>query len=313
VFASWLAPHFQRFVALKRAGGVAYATQDRILLAFDRYVAAQVPGPPLRPEAVLQYLASVSHLSPRARESVIGVVWPALAHAQRHEAPVASLPVRPRAPARSLRCRQLRIVTDAEIGALVGAARQLPGRLRPATVATLLGLLAVSGARIGEVLALDVGDLDVREQVLTIRKGKFGKTRVLPLRSSTIAALERYLHDPARTTGTAASAPLFVSQRRRRLSRTPLVQAFRCACRAAGLTAPLPSLHHLRHTFTVRCVATWYADGRDINAWLPALSTYLGHVSVENTRRYLVANGLLLEHAAARFAHATRALDEVWP
>ena len=70
-------------------------------------------------------------------------------------------------------------------------------------------------------------------------------------------------------------------------------------------------VHQFRHTFAVSHVAAWYAEGRDVNALLPTLSTYLGHISVENTRLYLTANGALLEQAAARFAHKTSALDEV--
>ena len=66
-----------------------------------------------------------------------------------------------------------------------------------------------------------------------------------------------------------------------------------------------------RHTFAVSRVAEWYAEGRDANALLPVLSTYLGHVSVENTRKYLIANGALLEQAAERFERQTSALDEV--
>ena len=81
----------------------------------------------------------------------------------------------------------------------------------------------------------------------------------------------------------------------------------------AALPGPMPHIHDLRHAFAVRRVAHWYAAGWDVNAQLPALSTYLGHVSVENTRLYLVANGALLQAASARFARGTAALDGVGP
>jgi integrase len=87
--------------------------------------------------------------------------------------------------------------------------------------------------------------------------------------------------------------------------------AIRSACLAAGIPKPWPRPHDFRHTFAVSRVAAWYAQGRDVNALLPALSTYLGHISVENTRLYLTANGDLLEQAAVRFEHQTSALDEV--
>ena len=183
--------------------------------------------------------------------------------------------------------------------------------LRPATTATLLGLLYTTGMRIGEALALDVGDLDCGDRILTVRKGKFGKSRALPLRESTFEALVRYVHHPLRPMGTDASAPLFVSCRRRRLSYPAVSSALCKACLAAGISKPLPRPHDFRHTFAIGRVEAWYAEGRDVNALLPTLSTYLGHVSVENTRLYLIANGTLLEQAAARFAHNTSALDEV--
>jgi integrase len=88
-------------------------------------------------------------------------------------------------------------------------------------------------------------------------------------------------------------------------------RALRKACLAAGISKPLPRPHDFRHTFAIGRVEAWSAQGRDIDALLPALGTYLGHVSVENTRLYLTANGTLLEQAAARFAHHTSALDEV--
>jgi integrase len=104
-----------------------------------------------------------------------------------------------------------------------------------------------------------------------------------------------------------------VSNRRRRLSYPGAAQAFRQSSHAADLE-PLPRLHDLRHTFAVQRVVGWYAAGQDVNAWLPALSTYLGHVSIENTRLYLRANGLLFEEAAARFELRTCGLDlEVAP
>ena len=165
--------------------------------------------------------------------------------------------------------------------------------------------------RIGEALALNIGDLDCRDRILTVRRGKFGKSRVLPLRDSTFEALLHYVNDPLRPVGRDASAPFFVSGRRRRLSHPTVQTAIQKACIAAGVPKPLPRPHDFRHTFAVNRVATWYAERRNVNALLPALSTYLGHVSVENTRLYLTANGALLEQAAARFAHKTSALDEV--
>jgi integrase/recombinase XerD len=313
VFTSWLAPHFERFVALRRASGAGYVSQRNLLLAFDRYVSGHAPQPPLRRETLIQYLASLDRLSPRGRDNVVGVVWPALTHALRHSAGVEALPARPPKPASHWRQRPPCILSATEVASVMAAARRLPpvDILRPATTATLLGLLYTTGMRIGEALALNVGDLDHHDRILTVRRGKFGKSRALPLRESTVEALLRYLDHPLRQVSTDASAPFFVSHRRRRLSYPALWPAVRKACLAAGISKPVPRPHDFRHTFAVSRVAAWYAQGRDVNALLPTLSTYLGHVSVENTRLYLTANGVLLEQAAARFARKTSALDEV--
>ncbi len=312
-FSSWLAPHFERFVVLRRASGARYVSQRNLLLAFDRYVGGHAPKPPLLRRTLIQYLESLDRLSPRGWDNVVAVVWPAVTYALRHGARIETLPNRPPRPSSHWRQRQPRILSPTEARSILAAARRLPpvDSLRPATTATLLGLLYTTGLRIGEALALDVGDLDYRDWILTVRRGKFGKSRALPLRESTVEALVRYIHHPLRPVGTEASAPVFVSGRRRRLSYPTVLSAIHNAYLDSGIPKPFPTPHDFRHTFAVSRVAAWYAEGRDVNALLPTLSTYLGHISVENTRLYLTANGALLEQAAARFAHQTRALDEV--
>ena len=312
-FASWLALHFERFVALKRARGARYVVESRRLEAFDRYLNIQAPLPPLQRETLVQYLGTLQDLSPRTQYNVVSVLWAAVTYARDQGARIEVLPARPPKPPRHGPQRQPRIVSQAEAASLLAAARELPplDGLRAATTATLLGLLYTTGVRIGEALALDVGDLDSHHRLLTVRRGKFGKSRELPLCESTVLALESYLAHPLRRVGTDADAPIFVSGRQRRLAVQTVRPAIEEACRTSGISRPWPRPHDFRHTFTVSRVATWYEQGRDLNVLLPALSTYLGHVSVENTRLYLIANGSLLEHAATRFAHQTRALDEV--
>lgn len=312
-FVSWLAPYFERFVALRRATGAKYASQARLLLAFDRYLKAHAPAAPLRCETLVQYLDSLERLSPRGRDNVVGVVWPAVAYALRHEAPGEGLPERPPSAPAFFRQRQPRFVTATEAARLMAAARQLPppGGLRSATIATLFGLLYTTGIRIGEALGLDLGDVDWHDQLLTIRDGKFGKTRILPLRRSTLEALLRYVEHPRRRVSTARSSPLFVSSRHRRLSYPAVRAALQSVVLNAATPRPWPRPHDFRHSFAIGRVVACYAEGRDVNTLLPALSTYLGHVSIENTRLYLTANGVVLEQGAARFAHHTRSLDEV--
>lgn len=219
---------------------------------------------------------------------MITVVWPALAYAARHGVRIDSLPPRPASPSNSLPQRRPRIVSAAEISRIPSAARQLrpTGIPRSATAATLVGLHFTTGLRIGEALALEVGDLDTRGQLLAIRPGRFGKARTLLLLASTVHALAGYIEHPLRRGPASASAPIFVSGWRRRLSHPTAVHDRRAACRLAGIAARQPTPHDLRHSFAVGRILAWYDEGRNVDRLLPALSTYLGHVSVENTRVY---------------------------
>jgi integrase len=309
---SWLAAYFEPFVSLRRAAGARYDSQVLLLEAFDRYLRERVPQPPLHRQQLLDYVEGLARLCDRARDNAVCVVWQALTYALLHGAPVEPLPPRPLPAPMGLRVRPPRLVALDEVRAILAASRQLPPRdgLRPVTTATLVGLLWTTGIRIGEALSLDVGDLEPPQHLLTIRRGKFGKTRVLPLRASTTAALGGYLQHPERPMHTAPSSPLFLSRRRRRLSYPAAAENLRAAVAAAGLAPqPVPRFHDMRHSFAVYRVANWYAEGRDVQKLLPALSTYLGHVSVEHTRCYLQANGVLLEHASRLFEARTTGLD----
>jgi integrase len=311
-FGSWLAAHFEHFVSLRRATGARYDSQVLLLEAFDRYLRERVPQPPLQRQHLLDYVAGRARLCDRARDNAVCVVWQALTYALLYGAPVEPLPPRPEPAPTGLRVRPPRLVTLDEVRAILAASRRLPPleTLRPVTAVTLVALLWTTGIRIGEALSLDVGDLDPTQHLLIIRRGKFGKTRVLPLRESTTTALGSYLQHPARPLDTAPSSPLFVSGRRRRLSYPAAAENLHAAVAAAGI-APhrAPRFHDMRHSFAISRVANWYAEGRDVQTLLPALSTYLGHVSVEHTRCYLQANGVLLEHASRLFEARTTSLD----
>ena len=310
-FRSWLASSFERFVAIKQATGAVYVSQVGLLSRFDRYLAEHAHEAPVTRDTLIAYLATLERLSPRGRDNVVDVVWQALAFAQRHGASIDSLSPRPPRPPAGHRLREPRLVFDDQMRAILAAARCLSPRSRAATYATLYGLLFVTGMRINEALALDAGDLDLTAGLITIRHGKFGKSRVLPVKASTVAALDRCLSDPRRPVGRSVADAVFVSVRGRRLRYAAARTTLLALSKTVGLTEPMPRPHDLRHSFAVLQVVEWYRQNRDVNALLPVLSTYLGHVTVDNTRTYLRANGLLLREACRRFALGTARLDEV--
>lgn len=302
-YISWLAPYLRAYTRLRRATGSVWDASARLLRQFDQYLFGSAHPAPLRSGVLFEYLASLNLRSPRSRDNIVSVVWPALEHARLHGAEVEPLPPRPRPASLGMRLSTPRILSDPEIAELLASARALnPGTYRPATTSTLLGLMLCTGLRIGEARALDVGDLAGDDGLLVVRRGKGGKRRVLPIRESVVEALRRYVHSPLRPINVHDDSPLFVSGLHRRIAYPTAAGSLNAALKCSSIPRERwPRLHDLRHTFTVRTVARWYAQGADINRLLPALSTCLGHVSLENTRIYLRKNAMLLEHARARF------------
>jgi integrase/recombinase XerD len=198
------------------------------------------------------------------------------------------------------------LYSDEELQGLLTASGTLRTPHRVATYRTLIALLAVTGMRVGEALALDQGDLDVAEQILTIRLTKFGKSRELPVHRSTIDALRAYLRRVDRPRAAARTPAVLVSTTGTRLLYCNVQWTFQRLVRRAGLvprsTACRPRLHDLRHRFAVRTFVEAYAHGHDPQAGLAILSTYLGHVNPQATYWYLSAAPELLHAAGARLA-----------
>jgi len=199
------------------------------------------------------------------------------------------------------------LYSDQEIRALLRAALALPSRdgLRPWTYYCLLGLLSVSGLRLGEVQNLELQDVDLRAALLTIRSSKFGKSRLVPLHPSTRDALADYLRRRHRRWATRpVSSYVFVSNRGTRLGRAAIHLTFYELSRQIGLRGPSdhhgPRLHDLRHRFAVRTLLRWYRAGKDPERELPILSAYLGHVHVSDTFWYLSAWPELMREAMSR-------------
>jgi integrase len=200
------------------------------------------------------------------------------------------------------------LYSEADIAALMKATGALHPPLRAATYATFIGLLAVTGMRVGEVIRLDRDDLDEADGLLTVRNSKFGKSREVPLHPSTLEALQTYarLRDQLCTGPTTPS--FFVSMRGTRLIYSCFHFTFHELVRQAGLrprsASCRPRPHDLRHTFAVRTLLDWYRAGRDVETQIPLLSTYLGHFHPRDTYWYLSAAPELLTLAGQRLEHA---------
>jgi len=201
---------------------------------------------------------------------------------------------------------------DHDIAALIQSAAALSSvqHLRGRTYATLFGLLAVTGLRINEALHLDRSDVDLETGVLLIRRTKFGKSRLVPIHSTTTDALRAYGDTRDRTLTTWMTPAFFLSERGTRITEWSARYTFAVISRAIGLRAPThggrhghgPRIQDLRHHFAAQTLISWYRAELDVDRELPKLSTYLGHVHTADTYWYLEAIPELLQLAADRLA-----------
>ena len=201
------------------------------------------------------------------------------------------------------------IYSPGDVEALMTRARQLTP-MPAATHEALIGLLAVTGLRVGEAIRLDRGDIDWTGAVLTIRESKFGKTRMVPVLDSTLSRLERYARTRDQFCPQAATASFFISTAGTRLIYACVGQVFRRLRDRAGIGAGAdhpPRIHDLRHTFAIRALLRWYQAGDDVEARLPILSAYLGHRDPRSTYWYLSAAPDLLALAARQLEESQEA------
>lgn len=199
------------------------------------------------------------------------------------------------------------IYSDEEISRLMAEAARLKSSngMKALTLRTLIGLLAATGLRPGEAAGLDQGDVDPEAQLLTIRDSKFGKSRLVPIHPSTVAALRHYARERDRVFGHPGSSFFFVSERGTALD---LGAVRRWLCKisiACGLRQKAkghrcgrgPRLQDLRHTFATRRLVEWYESGCNAASQMPKLATYLGHSSVACMYWYIEAVPELLQLA----------------
>jgi integrase len=285
------------FLALRRASGFMARDSGYALRSFARFAAARDQSHVSTPTA-LEWAALASTPGERARrlDHLIRFARHARAEDARHEVPPAGV-----FGHRSRHRPPPFIFSRNEVHRLVAAAFALPpaGSLRPQVFGTLLALLAATGMRIGEALALRLGDLT--PQGLVIRCAKFRKSRLVVLHPTAAAGLERFL--AYRRQVRTSDDHLFLWPPDRPLHYWVAKSTMRKLVRALGLSPgpgrPAPHLHSLRHTFAVRAFETAPAgDHRRITRHMVALSTYLGHTRIADTYWYLEATPQLMADIA---------------
>lgn len=314
---SMLSKELDRYLTIRRSLGFDLRPDERLLRRFIAFVEQQETCY-INADLFLRWQAAFGKASRATWAHRLGIVriFAQWLHSidPRHEVPPQTL-----IPRRYRRSRPY-IYSEQKIRQIVEAAAALPSinGIRSLTYAALFGLIAITGLRVSEAIALDANDVDLEAGLLTVRRGKLGKARVLPLSGSATAHLTAYAKERDRLLGRRSEA-FFVSDHGVRVTDCNARYNFAVVCQNIGLRRTQkyyrhgrgPRIHDLRHSFAVRTLINWYRTGKDPAREMIRLTTYLGHTNPANTYWYIEAVPELLELASSR-ASASLA-EEVRP
>ncbi|MGH3623263.1 MAG: tyrosine-type recombinase/integrase [Sciscionella sp.] len=298
---SALARSAQDYLAMRRGVGYALRQEGRMLAGFVGYLADRDIAH-VTIEAALGWATAPANASPIWWAKRFAVVRGFAAYLATLDEDT-EVPPKGLLPSRTSRTTPY-LFCPAEITRLMAAARGLRSPLRAATFEALIGLMAVTGLRTGEAMALDRPDVDLVSGVLTIWRSKLGKSRQVPLHHTTAEALTRYTACRNELCPRPTTSSFFLSGGGTRLNHTNVSTTFAGLLDDAGIGAPpgqrRPRLYDLRHSFAVATLVDWHADAADVQSRLPVLSTWMGHVKPSSTYWYLHAAPELLAVTALR-------------
>jgi integrase len=303
---SHLRDELDRYLSVRRNLGYDLKTAERVLRRFVAFAEKQNAGH-IGTELFLKWQKGFGRAGRQTWAARLGMVRLFAQWLQGLD-PAHEVPPRGLLPHRIRRSRPYIYGAD-EIANIVAAAAELPSiyGLRGLTFSTLFGLIATTGLRISEALALDTDDVDFETGVLTVRRGKLGKARLVPVDSSVTQRLQAYAAERDRLLGFAPQS-FFATDRATRPDDCSARGNFALVCQRLGLRRAQrfcrhgcgPRIHDLRHTFAARTIIGWYRTGQDPAREMIKLTTYLGHTKPENTYWYIEAVPELLELAAQR-------------
>lgn len=306
---SFLAEEIRDYIQLKRSLGRTYRMETKTVYSLDALLREHYPkATELTPEMFSHWCSSLLHLSPTVRRRRMQVIHNfCLYHKRSH--PETFIPDLLTFPKEHQSITPY-IFSESEITQLISAAGSLHPYeylpLRAQTLRLAITLLYTTGLRRGELLGLKLGDFNSNEKTLLIQNTKFHKSRIVPLSSS--VAQEVYNHLALRCKRRLpmdTTSPLILnSYTSRAYTGVGLANNFSTLCRALKIftrKGKTPRIHDFRHTFAVRVLQCWYQKGEDVQAKLPLLSTYMGHVSINSTYYYLQFIEGISSQASTRF------------
>ena len=300
-----LGDRLRDYLALRRGLGFRLVEAECYLVNFCAFMEQQ-GATVLTSSLALRWAMTPSNARPTTWAGRLTVIRQFARYLKGFE-PATEIPGTRLLPFRPKRCQPY-LYSEEEIKALMAAAQSLPSRqaLKPHTVSTLIGLLAVTGMRVSEALGMHRQDVDLETGVITIRGSKFSKSRLVALHPSTVRALKEYAarRDVCLARCRSCGPYFLPTGRGVKFAVSQFHLAFDAVSRTVGLRTPQmrrgPRLHDLRHRFATETLLRWSRAGGQIEREMPTLSTYLGHSNIADTYWYLSAHPELLKHAALR-------------
>jgi integrase len=300
-FSTWI----DDYLAVRRCAGFRLETEGMQLRQFARFAEQVGHSGPLTVRLAVQW-ASSSHTGRRLTAARrIEVLRPFASYCRQFD-PATEIPPRSLFGHAHRRLTP-HVFTDNEVLDLLAACDHLypSGGLRGASCKTIFGLIAATGLRVSEATGLTRSDVDLEQQLLQIRYGKFGKSRWVPIHPTTAEALRTYISKRDRDPLAGTTDAFFVFDCGRLASTRSVERAFKVLRTALKWRVrgdhPAPRLQDLRHSFVCHRLQEWYARGLDVDRSILALSTYLGHAKITDTYWYETATPELLAIAARRF------------
>lgn len=296
--------HIEQYVGFRRALGERFLTNERVLRAFARALGPRTDLDEVDPDRVRTFLdgtGPITHSWHARHNALLGFYRYAVSRGHVQSSPLpAVLPKRPPPFVPYIyspeELRRLLAATDTY--------QRNRSSMEPITVRTLVLLLYGAGLRVSEAVALNRTDVDLEDALLTIRRTKFFKSRLVPFGPRLCQALHRYATRSGASTD--SEAPFFTTRSGRRANPDTIRGCFRRVCDHAGIRRTdggrhQPRLHDLRHASAVHRLTSWHRQGLDVQQLLPQLSVYLGHVHLAATQVYLHMTPELLDVAGRRF------------
>jgi integrase/recombinase XerD len=292
-FSSVLAPTIARYLSLKESLGRIYKVERIVLTHLDTFLSTT--GQDLTSESFQAWISTRLQLASGVRRYWMRITRNLCLYRRRTE-PDCFVPDLSQFPVPHQTVKPY-IFHETEIARILAEAQQLPpgarSPLRRHNMLLEVILLYTAGLRKSELLRLTLEDYDLSEGTLLIRESKFHKSRLLPLSRDGLKAIEMVLEErQSRRLPVSPESPLLWNGYGKggTYSGASLNQSIMDLLRKSGIRTAAgrpPRVHDFRHTFAAHALLRWYRAGENVQAKLPALAAYMGHVSIVSTEYYL--------------------------